>query len=69
MRDYLHVITGARSRMQVDQDLLSACSCMHALADHVDQHGLSDQVLANLERATEGFRRLMIERRALGGDR
>lgn len=60
---------GARSRVKVEQDLLSACSCMQSLADHISQHGLSDQVLANLERATEGFRRLMIERRALGGGR
>ncbi|MGN6227123.1 MAG: hypothetical protein ACTHNM_06800 [Dyella sp.] len=58
---------GARPKEQVDEDLLAASLCMRALADRIVQHGPSDQVLANLERATDGFRRLMVERRALGG--
>lgn len=59
-------MTGARSKAQVDEDLLSASLCMRALADRIVQHGASDQVLVNLERATEGFRRLMVERRTMG---
>lgn len=55
-----------RSRQDIDDDLLAACLCIGALADHVAEHGLKDQVLINLERATDGLRRLMVERRALG---
>lgn len=58
---------GARPKAQVDEDLLSACLCIRDLSDRIAQHGPSDQVLANLERATEGLHRLMVERRALGG--
>lgn len=55
-----------RSRLSIDEDLLAACLCIGALADHIAERGLKDQVLVNLERATDGLRRLMVERRALG---
>ncbi|WP_201312898.1 hypothetical protein [Dyella sp. EPa41] len=55
-----------RSIHDVDDDLLAACLCIGALADHVSEHGTGNaQVLANIERATDGFRRIMIERRAV----
>lgn len=56
-----------RSRADINDDLLAACLCIGTLADHIAEHGLKDQVLVNLERATDGLRRLMVERRALGG--
>lgn len=59
-------MTDNRPLHDVDDDLLAACVCLGALADHIAEHGTSNiQVLANLERATDGFRRLMIERRAV----
>lgn len=55
-----------RSLQDIENDLLAACLCMGALADHIAEHGCNNlQVLVNLERATDGFRRLMIERRAV----
>lgn len=57
-----------RSRADINDDLLAACVCIGALADHIAEHGIKDQVLVNLERATDGLRRLMVERRALGGE-
>lgn len=49
----------------IDGDLLAACRCMGVLVEYVNEHGLTnDQVLANIERAADGFRRLMVERRA-----
>lgn len=59
-------MSGNRSRADINDDLLAACLCIGALADHIAEHGLRDQVLVNLERATDGLRRLMVERRALG---
>jgi hypothetical protein len=61
-------MNGNRSRADINDDLLAACLCIGALADHIAEHGLRDQVLVNLERATDGLRRLMVERRALGGE-
>ena len=55
-----------RPLQDVDNDVLAACLCMGDLADHVNNHGTgNEQVLINLERAAEGFRLLMIERRAV----
>jgi hypothetical protein len=60
-------MSGNRSLHDVDDDLLAACLCIGALADHIAEHGTGNVlVLANLERATDGFRRLMVERRAVG---
>lgn len=59
-------MTPNRSRADVNDDLLAACLCIGALADHIAEHGLKDQVLINLERAAEGLHRLMVERRAQG---
>lgn len=58
-------MTSNRPLQDVD-DVLAACLCIGALADHIAEHGLSNtQVLVNLERVANGFRRLMIERRAV----
>lgn len=55
-----------RTVHEVNDDLLAACACIGALADHVADHGTDNvQVLANLERASEGLHRLMVERRAV----
>lgn len=55
-----------RPLQDIDDDVLAACRCMGSLADHVADNGTSNaQVLINLERAAEGFHRLMIERRAV----
>ncbi len=55
-----------RTIHDIDDNLLAACLCLGALADHVAEHGTGNaQVLANIERASEGFRRLMVERRAV----
>lgn len=53
-----------RSLHEVDGQLLAACHSLGALADHIAAHGLQEQVLINLERVADGFRRLLIERRA-----
>jgi hypothetical protein len=53
-----------RDLHDIDGDLLAACLCLGALVDHINEHGLAnEQVLTNIERASEGFRRLMAERR------
>lgn len=63
-------MTGNRSLHDVDDDVLAACVCIGALADHIALHGTSNpQVLTNLERATDGFRRLLVERRAVSDAR
>jgi hypothetical protein len=49
---------------EVNAQLLAACHSLGALADHVATHGLQDQLLVNLERCADGFRRLVVERRA-----
>jgi hypothetical protein len=49
---------------EIDAQLLAACHSLGSLADHVASHGLQDQLLVNLERVTDGFRRLLAERRA-----
>lgn len=55
-----------RTLHDVDDDLMAACLCIGALADHIADHGTGNaQVLANIERAYDGFRRLMTERRAV----
>lgn len=55
-----------RPLQDVDDDLLAACLCLGALADHIVEHGMGNtQVLVNLERAADGFKRLMTERRAV----
>ncbi|MEW9570539.1 hypothetical protein ABQJ54_02105 [Rhodanobacter sp. Si-c] len=56
-----------RPLTDIHDDLLAACVCIGVLADHIAEHGLKDQVLINLERAMDGLRRLMVERRTLGG--
>lgn len=53
-----------RALQDINDDLLSACLCIGALADHVAQHGLVEQVLINIEHTADGFHRLMVERRA-----
>ena len=50
------------------EDVLRACGSLHALTEHVFEHGLKPQVLANIERTAEGFRRLMVELRAATAD-
>ena len=55
-----------RLLQDVDDDVFAACLCIGVLADHVAEHGLGNtQVLVNLERAADGFKRLMAERRAV----
>ena len=55
-----------RDLHDIEGDLLAACLCLGALVDYVNEHGLAnEQVLANIERASEGLRRLMTERRAV----
>ena len=61
-------MTDNRSIHDVREDVLRACGSLHALTEHVFEHGLKPGVLQNIERTAEGFRRLMIELRAAGGD-
>ncbi|WP_233842324.1 hypothetical protein [Dyella sp. 2HG41-7] len=49
---------------EVDAQLLAACHSMGVLAEHIASHGLQPQLLTNLERVADGFRRLVVERRA-----
>lgn len=57
---------GNRSLPDIDDDLLAACLCIGALAEHIGEHGTGNaQLLKNLERATDGLPRLMVERRAV----
>lgn len=56
---------GNRSLHDIEDDILAACLCLSALAEHVAEHGAGNVlVLANIERAADGFKRLMAERRA-----
>lgn len=48
---------------EVDAQLLAACYSMGSMAEHIATHGLQEQLLVNLERVTDGFRRLLVERR------
>jgi hypothetical protein len=57
-------MTSNRSLHDVREDVLRACGSLHALTEHVFEHGLQPRVLQNIERITEGFRRLMVELRA-----
>lgn len=59
-------MTSNRPLQDVDDDVLAACLCIGALADHIAEHGMgSTQVLMNLERAADGLKRLMAERQAV----
>ncbi|HUB91111.1 MAG TPA: hypothetical protein VMA74_15410 [Dyella sp.] len=49
---------------EVDSQLLAACHSLGALAEHIAASGLQEQPLINLERITDAFRRLLVERRA-----
>jgi hypothetical protein len=49
---------------EVNAQLLAACHSMGTLADHIASLGLQEQLLINLERCADGFRRLVVERRA-----
>ena len=49
---------------EVDAQLLAACLSMGSLADRIADNGLQEQLLISLERVTDGFRRLVVERRA-----
>jgi hypothetical protein len=56
---------GNRALHDIEDDLMAACVCLGVLVDHVGDNGIvSEQVLINIERASDGFRRLMVERRA-----
>jgi hypothetical protein len=56
---------GNRSLHEIEDDLMAACLCLGVLVDHVGENGIvSEQVLINIERTSDGFRRLMVERRA-----
>ena len=61
-------MTDNRSLHDIHEDVLRACGSLHVLTEHVFEHGLKPQVLQNIERTAEGFRRLMVELRAVGGD-
>lgn len=56
---------GNRPLHDIEDDLRAACLCMSELATHVvDQGSNNAQILVNLERAADGFKRLVVERRA-----
>jgi hypothetical protein len=61
-------MTDNRSLHDIREDVLRACSSLHALTEHILEQGLKPQVLANLERTAEGLRRVMVELRAVGGN-
>lgn len=48
---------------EINAQLLAACHSLGALGDHIATHGLQEQLLINLERVTDAFRRLLVERR------
>ncbi|QNK00984.1 hypothetical protein [Dyella telluris] len=55
-----------RTISDINDDLLAAACCISDLAHHISEHGPENVlVLNNLERATDGFKRLLIERRAV----
>lgn len=55
-----------RSLQDIEDDLQAACLCLSALAEHIADHGPGNVlVLVNIERAADGFKRLMAERRAV----
>ena len=55
-----------RSVQDVREDIFRACGSLHALTEHVFENGPTTQVLQNIERTSDGFRRLMVELRAAG---
>jgi hypothetical protein len=61
-------MTDNRALSDVREDILRACGSLHALTEHVFENGLTPNVLQNIERTSDGFRRLMVELRAAGGE-